>query len=155
MEHLIDFGADAVDYIEHIRARIQVRTLLLAGACWLAAGALLLARGTVALGRFGDGIEAVTTGLFGLAAWATSAVLVFYGVQFARNRPVTALHVGCDAAVVFAASIALGATLKQGGAIGNALGHFGAGLFGGSFEAMTVGFGIAGIAVAVRWGFSP
>ena len=142
-------------YIEQIRARIRVRALLLAGACWLAAGTLLLAFGTVVLGRLGDGIEAATSGLFGLAVWTVPFVLGFYGAEFARSRPVTALHVACDAAVVFAASITLGAISKQGGIIGNALGHFDAEVFGGGFEAMAVGLGIAVTAVAVRWGFSP
>jgi len=155
MEHLIDLGVDAVDWFETIRDSIRVRALMLAGACWLAAGALLLSLGTVLLGRLGDGIEAATSGLFGLVAWTVPFVLVFYGVQFARGRLLTLLHTSCDAAMVFAASVALGATLHQGGVIGNALGQFGAGLFGGGFEAMAVALGIVSTAVAVRWGFSP
>jgi S-DNA-T family DNA segregation ATPase FtsK/SpoIIIE len=155
MDHLVDLGVSAVDWYEQIWPRLRTRAYLLAGAFWLAAGILLLSLGTVLLGSFGDGVEAATVGLFGLAAYAAPLLLGWYGVQEVRGRSLPLLVISSDLACGLAASLMLGATLDQGGAVGNAAGRLASTMLGGWYGAAFIAACMVAMALSARWGFGP
>jgi DNA segregation ATPase FtsK/SpoIIIE, S-DNA-T family len=154
MDHLVDLGVSAVDWYEQIWPRLRTRAYLLAGAFWLAAGILLLSLGTVLLGSFGDGVETATVGLFGLAAYAAPLLLGWYGVQEVRGRSLPLLVISSDLACGLAASLMLGATLDQGGAVGNAAGRLASTMLGGWYGAAFIAACMVAMALSARWGFT-
>jgi len=155
MDHLVDLGVSAVDWYEQIWPRLRTKAYLFAGTFWLAAGILLLSLGTTILGAFGDGVEAATVGLFGLATYAAPLLLGWYGLQEVKGRPLPLLVISSDLACGLAASLALGATFDQGGAVGNAAGRLASTMLGGWYGAVFIAVCMVAMALSARWGFGP